>query len=116
MSAEGESVGGDARIEEFNLEGMIGDVPVLPYQLVEPLSRHNALTVRVGIAAMVGARSHAVHGHAKPDRHAVRARPEDEVQVAGVKAIDNAAALRVEDGIFLADGPVAGQCRGTEVV
>src|SRR5579859_5246411 len=95
-SAEGEGVGRYTRIEELDFEGVIGNVPTLPYQLIEALSRHNALTLGVDIAAVARARCFPVDGDAEADRLAVSSRAEHQMQVARVKAVDDAAALCVK--------------------
>ena len=86
MSAEGESVGLHAGIEEFDFEGAIRDRAVLPDQLIEPLPIDGALAVGIGVGAMVGAGRGAVERHAEPDRFAVRGRAEHKMQIAGMKA------------------------------
>ena len=109
VSAEGERVGLDAGIEKLDLERVVGDRAALPDQLVEPLSGHDALAVGIDIGAVAVAGRRAVDGDAEPHRLAVRPGPEHQMQVARVEAVDDAAALLVEDGVLRADRPVARQ-------
>ena len=82
---------------------MIGDFAVLPYQLVQPLSGHNALTIRIDVSAVAVARRCAVDGRPESHRLAIRPRAENQVQVARVEPIDDAAALLVQSSIVLSD-------------
>src|SRR5262249_46094596 len=109
FSAEGESIGLHAGVEELDLEGPVRDRAALPDELVEPLPGHGSLAIGVDVGAMAVAGRGAVDGDAEAYRLAVRARSQDKMEVAGMKAIDDAAVLRIEDGMLAADGPVARQ-------
>ena len=109
LSAEGEGVSLDAGIEEADLEGVVGDRAALADELVEPLSRHQALAFGVDISAVAVAGRSAVDGDAEAHGLAVCRGSEDQMQVAGVEPVDDAPALRVENGMLAADRPVARQ-------
>src|SRR5215471_11695925 len=98
-SAERERIGLHARIEELDLERAVGDLAVLPHQLVEALAVDRTLAVGIGVGAVVGAGRLAVDGHAEADGLALGRRAEHEMEVAGVEAVDDAAALLVERGV-----------------
>ncbi len=72
------------------------DCAGLADQLVQPLLRDRALAGLVGIRAVIGTGRLAVDRHTEPDRLAVCARPEHEMQVAGVEAERDAARRAVE--------------------
>jgi len=82
VSAEGEGVGLDARIEEADLERMIGDGTILPNKLVEPLPHHDALAVGIDIGAMAVAGQCAVNRHAEANGIALLRGAENEVEIA----------------------------------
>src|SRR5258708_30682682 len=107
ISAEGECVCLNTRIEKANLEGVIGDVAGLAYQLIQPLPGHDALPFRIDVRAVAIARRCAVDGDAKPHRLAVGARPKHQVQIPRMEPVHDAAARLVQHGIFLSDRPVS---------
>src|SRR5258708_13144809 len=106
VSAEGECIGLHAGIEEFDLEAAVGDRTALPHELAHPLTPDDAIALGVDIGAMAVARRLAVDRHAKADRLAVRCGAEDEMQVAGMEAIDDAPIPSVEGGMLPADPPI----------
>lgn len=56
---------------------------------------------------MIGAWRGTVDRDAKSYGFSVRARPEYEMEVAGVEAVDDATAGRIESGGFIFDRPIA---------
>src|SRR5258708_31108237 len=109
VSAEGECVCLDTRVEKVNLEGVIGDLTALAYQLIQPLPGHNALPLRIDVRAVTIARRHAVDGYAKPHRLAVEARPKHQVQIPRMQPIHDAAARLVQRRGFFSDRPISRQ-------
>src|SRR5580704_11405525 len=78
-STERKGVGLDPGIEKLDLERAIGNCAVLPNELVQTLSVDHALTVGVGVGAVICAWCRAVDGHAELDRLAVRGGTEHEM-------------------------------------
>jgi hypothetical protein len=68
--SEREGIGADAGIEEFDLEGALGNGPRLPDQLIEPLLPHAAPPFRIDIETMVGTRRRAVDSDPEANRPA----------------------------------------------
>src|SRR6266478_9692946 len=109
ISAEGECVCLNPRIEKVNLEGVIGDLAALAYQLIQPLPGHQALPFRIDVRAVTIARHCAVDGDAKPHRLAVQARPKHQVQIPRMEPIHDAAARLVQHRVFFSDRPISRQ-------
>src|SRR5258707_3554879 len=109
VSAEGECVCLNTGIEKVNLEGVIGDLAALAYQLIQPLPGHDALPLRIDVRAVAIARRCAVDGDAKPHRLAVQARPKHQVQIPRMEPIHDTAAWLVEHGVFFSDRPISRQ-------
>jgi hypothetical protein len=98
---------------------VVGDRTALSNQLVESLAGHDTLPVGIGVRTVVVAGRRAVDGYPKVDRPAFRSRTKHQMQITRMEAIDDAAVLAVERGVFSANRPVAGQppvvevrCRG----
>src|ERR1700679_364534 len=87
---------------------MGSDFAGLSDELIEPLLGDDAQTFGVGIRAVALARGLSIDRHAEVDRRAARPRAEHEMQIAGVKAVGDAAALFVENRALAADRPIAG--------
>jgi hypothetical protein len=79
VSAEGESVGLHARIEEANFEGAIHDRAILPDQAIEPMGFRDARPVGANVRAMGVARRRAIYRDAETNGLAVRAGSEHEM-------------------------------------
>src|SRR5271154_3497008 len=94
ISAESESIGLGAWIEEADLKGMIRHRAGIADQLIKPLRRHDAVPFRIDIDAMGRARALAVDGHDKANRIAVGRGSEHQMQIAGVEPIDDGAVHR----------------------
>src|ERR1700691_2017515 len=107
ISAKCECEGLHAGIEKLDLERMVADLAGLAHELVEPPLRDDAQTFGVGIRAVALARRLSVDRHAEVDRRAAGSRAEDEMQIAGVKAVGDASALFVENRAPAADRPIA---------
>ena len=82
VSAEGEGVGLDARIEEADLERAIGNRAILPDKLIEPLPVHHTLAIGIDIGAMAVAGQCAVNRHAEANGIALLRGAENEVEIA----------------------------------
>ena len=78
-------------------------------ELVEPLAGHGAGARLVGIGAVIVAGRLAVDRDAEAHRLAVGARPQHQMQVAGMEAEGDLAGCRVECCLLGRAGPVAGQ-------
>src|SRR5260370_13136830 len=92
VSAEGECVCLNTRIEKVNLEGVIGDLAALAYQLIQPLPGHEALPLRIDVRAVAFARRRTVDRYAKPHRLAVRASPKHQGQIPRLQPVPAAPA------------------------
>src|SRR5262249_47436079 len=99
----------DARIEELDLDLGIPDRTRLADQLVQARLGDRPLPVLGDIPTVGGARRLAVEAEAETNRRSARARPQDEMDVAGMEAEDDAPARRVELGALVPDRPIAGE-------
>ena len=81
----------DAGVEEFDFERPVLDRAGLADQLIQPLPGDGAVAIGVGVDAVVGAGRLAVQRHPEPHRLAVGIRPQHQMQVAGMEAIDDLA-------------------------
>ena len=95
---------------------MVSDVAFLADELIQPLAGDGPVAVGIGIHTVIGAGRFAVDGDAEAHRLAVAAGPQHQMQVAGVEAIDDTAAGRIQRGALVGDGPVAGQAPGIQFV
>src|ERR1700733_11983688 len=107
FSAERECKSLQARIEKLDLESTVRNRAALANELIETLARDSAAAVGIDVGAVIAAGNAAVDCHPKADRLAVPRRPENEMQVARMKTIDNAAIRFVERRMFGAHGPIA---------
>jgi hypothetical protein len=78
-STERESVGKNSRIQELNCKRAIPYHTVLSDKLIQTLAVDDALTVRIGVGAVIAARRLSVNGYAKSDRFAVHGGTQDEM-------------------------------------
>ncbi len=85
-SSERESVGPDAGLEEFDLDGPVDNRPGLANELVKPVLPHGSPTACVHAGAVIGAGNSAIDRHAKPHR-TLGGSAEDEMEVAGMEAV-----------------------------
>jgi hypothetical protein len=85
------------RIEEFDLEGAVGNFTVLPNELVKPLVRDHSGSIGTYIGAMYIAGRATIHGDAEPHSATVRFGSKHEVEVTRVEAIDEASRPLVQD-------------------
>src|ERR1700691_225882 len=58
---------------------------------------------------MVVAGRVAINRNLEPDRSAIRCRPKNQMEVASVEPVNNATAFLIQDGMFSANRPIAGQ-------
>ena len=107
-SAEREGEGLDAGVEELDLELPISDGLRLPDQLVHTGFDNGAVAGFVDVEAVRRSGWLSVEPHAELHRP-VAAGPQDQMEVACVKAEHDAAVDFVEDRGFLADRPIAAQ-------
>src|SRR5215831_6844506 len=108
-SAERENENLHTRTEKLDLELAIGYRLRLSDQLVQPLLRHRAVALLVDVKPARVARRLSVDQHAKLHGRSWRGRAHDEIQIAGMKAIRDAAIGRVQHRGFLLHRPVARQ-------
>src|SRR5207302_9116483 len=85
-STEREDVGLDAALAELDLERALCDRPSRADELVEPRPGQRSVPLWVDVAAGILARRGAIDPDLERHRGAFLARPEDEVDVAGVEA------------------------------
>src|SRR5271157_3985310 len=102
LSAECERKGLHARVEELDPERVVGDDPVLPDELIEPLSLDDAHALGIGVGAVTLARRGPVYRHPETDWRTVGPRPHNEMKIARVKPVGDAAALFIENSAFAA--------------
>jgi hypothetical protein len=76
-------------------------------KLIETLRGNDALPFRIDIDAMGSARRFAIDGHDEAHRTAAHCGPENEMQVARMEAIDNAAILVVQERALICGEPAA---------
>jgi hypothetical protein len=86
---------------------VIADGAILPNKLVEPLSDHNTLAVGIDIGAMAVAGRRAIYRDAEANGTAFPRGAENEVEIARVEPVDDAALFLIEDGAFFVDRPIA---------
>jgi hypothetical protein len=87
--AEGERVSLNARVEEGDLEGTLGNGARLADELVEPRFGDRAVALVVDVGPVRGARRLPLDAHAEPHGRPWRGRSHDQVQIPGVEAVDN---------------------------
>ena len=102
--SEREDIGPDSGIQEFDLDGSIADRPRLPDELVHTRFAHAPPPFGVNVKAMVGPGRSTIELDAKADGVALGRRAQDEVKIAGVEAIGNAAGV-VQRRVFASDRP-----------
>jgi hypothetical protein len=107
--AERQGIGDRARVEEANLERVVGDVARETHQLIWS-PRNDPISVGVDIDAMISARCMPVDQDLELHRLAVSSRPQDQMQVPRVEAVDNSSVGLRENGVLTADTPVAREC------
>ena len=86
---------------------MVGDGAILPNKLVEALPGHDTLTVGIHIGSVAVAGRRPVNRDAEMNGIALARRTENEMEIARMEPVDDAAVFLVEDGAFLADGPIS---------
>ena len=84
--AEGEHVGLDAGRKKGDLEGAVGDRSRLANQLIEPLLGDRSVALFVDVEAMSVTGKFSIDEHTERHGRASRARPHDEMDVAGMEA------------------------------
>src|SRR5581483_724044 len=104
-SAERERKDLCSRIEELHLESAIDDGLPLPDELIQPRLPDCTHPFRVDVDTVGGARRLAVDEDAEPDRRIPRRRRHDEIDVAGMEAVRDAAAPIGGYGGLAADRP-----------
>src|SRR5271170_7501369 len=102
LSAEREREGLHAWIEKLDPERVVADDAVLPHELIEALSLHHAHALGIDVGAVAHARRGSVDRHPEMDWRGLGSGPQNEMQVAGVKPVFDAAALLIESGALAA--------------
>ena len=116
LLAECERVRAHAGVQKFNLKCPVGNFAVLSHELIKFLASDHAAAVCVDIGPVIFARLLAVDRHAKPNGLAVGTRSENEMQIAGVKSVNDAARRRIECRVFGANRPSSRQRPFVEIV
>ena len=106
-SAERERKGLHARIEKLDFELSIGDRHRLSDQLVQPLFGHCAVALLVNVNSVSRARRLSIDQHAKSHGSSRRRRAHDEMKIAGVKTVRDAAIGLVQHGGLVLHRPIA---------
>src|SRR5690242_1900298 len=86
---------------------MVGDLVLLTHQLIEPAGRHLAPAIGIDIGAVIRSWRPAIDGDAEADRMICLFGRQDEMQIASMEAIADAALGIIHGREFLADGPGA---------
>src|SRR6266545_7499026 len=94
--AEGERIGLHAPIEKLDLEQSISDRLRLSDQLMQPLFGHRAVALLVNVKSVSSAWRLSIDEHAKPHRRSSRCRSHHQMQIAGVEAVRDPPAGRVQ--------------------
>ena len=107
--AEGEGIGRHMRVEKFDAEGAVLNPGWLTHQLVKALFGHGASAIRRHIGAMGIAWRLAVDRYLEAHRFTIGTRPQHQVQVTGMEAINHTPTGLIEGGLLAADIPLAFQ-------
>src|SRR5215469_10761785 len=59
------------RVEEFNFECSVFHWPLLPYQLIKPMTLNRARTIAVGIDSVIISRRRAIQHHLEANRPSI---------------------------------------------
>jgi hypothetical protein len=106
-STKRKGVGVNTGIEKFDLEGVVRDGAALAHELIEAMLGDDAGTIRRRIDAVAIAGQSAVDSHTETHRLAVTVRPEHQMKVARVEAIDDASTCSIENRVLAVDRPIA---------
>ncbi len=106
-SSEGEGKRLDARVQKFDCEDVVRDAALLPHELIQAVSGHNAVALRVRIHPMTLSRSLPVNCHSEANRLAVRTRTEHKVPIASVEMKDDLSPGGLKHSNLLVIGPSA---------
>src|SRR5215469_16233951 len=104
-SAEGEGEGSGSRLEELDLEEVVGDRARLPDELVHPLLAKSSLARLVDVDSVRGALRLPIDVHAEADLLAPRLRRHHQIHVACVEPVGNPASGRAYHGPVTGQGP-----------
>src|SRR5262249_6917335 len=99
----------DAGGKELDLEPPIDDRHRLADQLIQPRLDHRAVAALVHVEAVSRARRPAVNRDAETNRAALARRPHHQMQIPGVKAVDDSRAGTARDSRLPAHRPLAGE-------
>lgn len=105
--AKGEGVGRHVGVEEFDGERAVLHGTRLAHQLIQALLSHRAAAIRCHISTMGVARCLAVNRYLETHRLAVCARPQYQVKVTRMKAVDDAPTGLVQRDLLAAHIPLA---------
>ena len=91
VSAEGERISLNAGNEKLDAEGAIlQNGSLLANQLIQAVFRYGSVAIRIGVYTMIRAGCFAIESYAEADGCAGFGGPEYEMQIAGVKAKEDA--------------------------
>ena len=109
-SAEREAKSLHARTKKLDFKLTIGNLSGLPDQLMEPLVGNRTIAMFVNVDSVRHAWRLSVDQHAEFHRRSWRHRSHDEVKIARVKPVRDAAVGFVQFGGVALYRPIAGQC------
>src|SRR5215813_14953955 len=98
-----------SRIDELDLELPVHDGFRLSNQLIHPRLRNSAATLTVHINSVSRAWHVPIDEHAKTCRRSRRQRSHDQMEVAGMEAVGNAATRFLQDDPLSLNGPITSQ-------
>src|SRR6266851_4622361 len=93
--SEREDVSAHSAVEELDLQGSVRDRLRLPDELVQARFLNAPPSVGVNVNPMIGAGRSAIELDAEADRAALEGRRQNEVKIAGVETVGDAAGRRV---------------------
>src|SRR5580698_6999798 len=96
-----------AGIQELDLKGAVLNRILLADELVEAVVDNLPVTLRVGIHSMILSRRLAVNQHAESNRLSVGSRPQHQVHIPRVEAVNDFASCGIETRHLLMIRPIA---------
>ena len=108
-SSERKRVRLNARIQESNLERVVGQLTGLPNELIQPLPGHNPVAVRVHVGSVRLTRAPRHRSSRESGSVSRRGAPSTRCRSRAWKAVHDGAAGLLERGLFRTNRPDAGE-------
>ena len=94
LSAEGKGIRRDAGVEKLDAEGSIRDTVGLAHQLIQTLLSHAATAIGGDVRTVGITGGFSVNQDFEAHRFTIGGRPQHQVQIASVEAVDDATGWR----------------------